>query len=125
MPAGAERELAGVRRPRARLGREQERPDAEAQSRAAREHHDAVGGIRTVLEPVGTVAAIIPVTNPTSTAAFKILLALKTRCGIVLAPHPRAKACTALTARIAAEKYRENVERHRAEKRRLGLREDE
>lgn len=65
--------------------------------------HDAVGGIRTVLEPVGTVAAIIPVTNPTSTAAFKILLALKTRCGIVLAPHPRAKACTALAARIAAE----------------------
>lgn len=65
--------------------------------------HDAVGGIRTVLEPVGTVAAIIPVTNPTSTAAFKILLALKTRCGIVLAPHPRAKACTAMAARIAAE----------------------
>lgn len=65
--------------------------------------HDAVGGIRTVLEPVGIVAAIIPVTNPTSTAAFKILLALKTRCGIVLAPHPRAKACTALAARIAAE----------------------
>ncbi|MBN8525883.1 MAG: bifunctional acetaldehyde-CoA/alcohol dehydrogenase, partial [Planctomycetes bacterium] len=65
--------------------------------------HDPVAGIRTVLEPVGTVAAIIPVTNPTSTAAFKILLALKARCGIVLAPHPRAKACTALAARIAAE----------------------
>lgn len=65
--------------------------------------HDPVAGIRTVLEPVGTVAAIIPVTNPTSTAAFKILLALKARCGIVLAPHPRAKACTAMAARIASE----------------------
>ena len=65
--------------------------------------HDAVAGIRTVLEPVGLVAAIIPVTNPTSTAAFKILLALKTRCGIVLAPHPRGKSCTALAARIASE----------------------
>ncbi|HAT10621.1 MAG TPA: bifunctional acetaldehyde-CoA/alcohol dehydrogenase [Planctomycetes bacterium] len=64
--------------------------------------HDPVGGVRTVLAPVGTVAAIIPVTNPTSTAAFKILLALKTRCGIVLAPHPRAKGCTALAARIAS-----------------------
>jgi acetaldehyde dehydrogenase/alcohol dehydrogenase len=65
--------------------------------------HDPVAGIRTVLAPVGIVAAIVPVTNPTSTAAFKILLALKTRNGIVLAPHPRAKACTALAARIAAE----------------------
>ncbi len=65
--------------------------------------HDPVAGVRTVLEPVGVVAAIIPVTNPTSTAIFKILLALKTRCGIVLAPHPRAKACTLLAARLAAD----------------------
>ncbi|MCK6489589.1 MAG: bifunctional acetaldehyde-CoA/alcohol dehydrogenase [Planctomycetes bacterium] len=66
-------------------------------------HHDPVAGIRRIADPMGVVAAVIPVTNPTSTAAFKILLALKTRNGIVLSPHPRAKACTALAARIARE----------------------
>ncbi|MCS6970020.1 MAG: bifunctional acetaldehyde-CoA/alcohol dehydrogenase [Planctomycetota bacterium] len=65
--------------------------------------YDPVAGVRTVLAPVGVVAAITPVTNPTSTAIFKILLALKTRNGIVIAPHPRAARCTALAARLAAE----------------------
>lgn len=65
--------------------------------------YDPVAGVRTVLAPVGVVAAITPVTNPTSTAIFKILLALKTRNGIVIAPHPRAARCTAQAARLAAE----------------------
>ena len=52
-------------------------------------------GIRKIAEPMGIIAAVIPTTNPTSTAVFKALLALKTRNGIVFAPHPRAKNCTA------------------------------
>lgn len=57
-------------------------------------------GIEKIYEPVGIVGAIIPTTNPTSTAIFKILLALKTRNSIVLAPHPRAWKCTTEAARI-------------------------
>jgi len=52
-------------------------------------------GIRKIAEPMGIIAAVIPTTNPTSTAVFKALLALKTRNGIIFAPHPRAKLCTA------------------------------
>ncbi|MCL2387521.1 MAG: bifunctional acetaldehyde-CoA/alcohol dehydrogenase [Defluviitaleaceae bacterium] len=60
-------------------------------------------GIRKIAEPMGVIAAVIPTTNPTSTAIFKCLLALKTRNGIVLAPHPRAKKCTGEAARIVYE----------------------
>ena len=60
-------------------------------------------GIRKIAEPVGVIAAVIPTTNPTSTAIFKSLLALKTRNGIIFAPHPRAKKCTAEAARIVYE----------------------
>ena len=64
---------------------------------------DPVYGIRRIAEPVGIVAAVIPTTNPTSTAIFKCLLALKTRNAILLAPHPRAKGCTAKAAAIVLE----------------------
>ncbi|MDR2677013.1 MAG: aldehyde dehydrogenase family protein [Puniceicoccales bacterium] len=57
----------------------------------------------TVACPVGVVAGVIPTTNPTSTAIFKALLALKTRNGIIFSPHPRAKRCTVEAARIVAE----------------------
>ena len=60
-------------------------------------------GIRKIAEPMGVVAAVIPTTNPTSTAIFKALLALKTRNGIVFAPHPRAKACTAAAVQIVLD----------------------
>ena len=64
---------------------------------------DKAFGIRKIAEPVGLIAAIIPTTNPTSTAVFKALLALKTRNGIIFAPHPRAKHCTREAARIVLE----------------------
>ncbi len=64
---------------------------------------DPVYGIRRIAEPVGIIAAVIPTTNPTSTAVFKCLLALKTRNAILLAPHPRAKDCTAKAAAIVLE----------------------
>ena len=57
-------------------------------------------GIKKIAEPVGVIAAVIPTTNPTSTAIFKTLLALKTRNGIVISPHPRAKKCTIKAAKI-------------------------
>lgn len=57
-------------------------------------------GVKKIAEPVGIVAAVIPTTNPTSTAIFKILLCLKTRNAIVISPHPRAKKCTIEAARI-------------------------
>ena len=60
-------------------------------------------GIKKIATPVGVIAGIIPTTNPTSTAAFKTLLALKTRNGIIFSPHPRAKKCTIYTAKIALE----------------------
>ncbi|MDR1326705.1 MAG: bifunctional acetaldehyde-CoA/alcohol dehydrogenase [Treponema sp.] len=64
---------------------------------------DAVYGIKKIAEPIGVIAAVIPTTNPTSTAIFKSLLALKTRNGIIFSPHPRAKRCTNEAARIVLE----------------------
>lgn len=58
-------------------------------------------GIKKIATPIGIIAGVIPTTNPTSTAAFKMLLALKTRNAIILSPHPRAKKSTIETAKIA------------------------
>lgn len=60
-------------------------------------------GYRQVAEPIGLIAGVIPTTNPTSTAIFKSLLALKTRNGIIFSPHPRAKKCTIDAARIVRD----------------------
>ncbi len=60
-------------------------------------------GIEKIAEPIGVVAAVIPTTNPTSTAIFKTLLALKTRNGIIISPHPRAKGCTIAAAKVVLE----------------------
>ena len=60
-------------------------------------------GYTRVAEPIGLVAAVIPTTNPTSTAIFKTLICLKTRNGIIISPHPRAKNCTKEAARIVLE----------------------
>ena len=64
---------------------------------------DKAYGVKRIAEPVGVLAAVIPTTNPTSTAIFKCLLALKTRNAIVISPHPRAKASTIEAARIVNE----------------------
>ena len=64
---------------------------------------DKAYGIKKIAEPVGIIAAVIPTTNPTSTAIFKTLIALKTRNGIVISPHPRAKKCTVEASRIVYE----------------------
>ncbi len=64
---------------------------------------DEDSGIAKVAEPLGVIAGIIPTTNPTSTAIFKSLIALKTRNAIVFSPHPRAKGCTVEAARIVLE----------------------
>lgn len=55
---------------------------------------DSAFGMKKVAEPIGVVAAVIPTTNPTSTAIFKTLVCLKTRNGIIISPHPRAKKST-------------------------------
>lgn len=60
-------------------------------------------GIMEIAEPVGIIAAVIPTTNPTSTAIFKALLAIKTRNAVIFSPHPRAKRCTAEAVRIVHE----------------------
>lgn len=60
-------------------------------------------GMKKIAEPVGVIAAVIPTTNPTSTAIFKCLLALKTRNAIVISPHPRAKNSTIEAARIVLD----------------------
>jgi acetaldehyde dehydrogenase/alcohol dehydrogenase len=60
-------------------------------------------GITKVAEPIGVIAAIVPTTNPTSTAIFKALITLKTRNGIIFSPHPRAKKSTIEAARIVYE----------------------
>lgn len=60
-------------------------------------------GFQKIAEPVGILAGIVPTTNPTSTAIFKSLIALKTRNGIIFSPHPRAKQCTIEAARIVLE----------------------
>ncbi len=64
---------------------------------------DPAYGICRIAEPVGVIAAVIPTTNPTSTAIFKTLVALKTRNGMIISPHPRAKACTIAAAKIVLE----------------------
>ncbi len=64
---------------------------------------DKANGIIKVAEPLGVLAGVIPTTNPTSTAIFKSLIALKTRNGIIFSPHPRAKKCTVETARLILE----------------------
>lgn len=64
---------------------------------------DEAYGIEKIAEPVGILAGIVPTTNPTSTAIFKALLALKTRNAIIFSPHPRAKGCTIEAARIVRD----------------------
>ena len=64
---------------------------------------DKAYGIKKIAEPIGVVAAVIPTTNPTSTAIFKCLLALKTRNAIIISPHPRAKNSTIAAAKLVLE----------------------
>ncbi len=64
---------------------------------------DKAFGIKKVAEPIGVIAAVIPTTNPTSTAIFKCLLSLKTRNGIIISPHPRAKNSTIAAAKLVLE----------------------
>ena len=64
---------------------------------------DKAYGITRLAEPLGVIAAVIPTTNPTSTAIFKTLACLKTRNGIIISPHPRARKCTVEAARIVLE----------------------
>lgn len=64
---------------------------------------DPAYGIQKIAEPIGVVAAVIPTTNPTSTAIFKALLCLKTRNGIILSPHPKATDCTIAAAKVVLE----------------------
>ncbi len=64
---------------------------------------DESAGITKVAEPIGVIAAVIPTTNPTSTAIFKTLISLKTRNGIIISPHPRAKKSTIEAAKIVLE----------------------
>ena len=64
---------------------------------------DPAFGIKKIAEPIGVIAAVIPTTNPTSTAIFKTLLALKTRNGIIISPHPRAKDSTIAAAKVVLE----------------------
>ena len=64
---------------------------------------DKAYGIQKIAEPVGIVAAVIPTTNPTSTAIFKTLLALKTRNGMMITPHPRAKKSTVAAAKLVLD----------------------
>ena len=64
---------------------------------------DSSFGIKKIAEPIGVIAAVIPTTNPTSTAIFKTLIALKTRNGIIISPHPRAKKSTIEAAKIVLE----------------------
>ena len=64
---------------------------------------DTSYGIKKVLEPIGIIGAVIPTTNPTSTAIFKILICLKTRNGIIISPHPRAKKSTIEAAKVVLE----------------------
>lgn len=66
------------------------------------ERNESMGTMR-IAEPIGVIAAVIPTTNPTSTAIFKTLITLKTRNGIIISPHPRAKESTIAAAKIVAE----------------------
>ena len=64
---------------------------------------DKAAGLKKIAEPMGIVAAVIPTTNPTSTAIFKTLVCLKTRNAIIISPHPRAKACTIAAAKVVLD----------------------
>ena len=64
---------------------------------------DEAYGITKIAEPIGVIGAVIPTTNPTSTSIFKCLVCLKTRNGIIISPHPRAKKCTIEAAKIVYE----------------------
>ncbi len=64
---------------------------------------DKANGIKIVAEPLGVIAGIVPTTNPTSTAIFKSLIALKTRNAIIFSPHPRAKECTIAAAKLVLD----------------------
>ncbi|WP_077612830.1 bifunctional acetaldehyde-CoA/alcohol dehydrogenase [Clostridium sp. Marseille-P2415] len=64
---------------------------------------DKAYGFKKIAEPIGLVAAVIPTTNPTSTAIFKTLISLKTRNAIIISPHPRAKNCTIAAAKVVLE----------------------
>ena len=64
---------------------------------------DKAYGIQKIAEPIGLVAAVIPTTNPTSTAIFKTLISLKTRNGIIISPHPRAKKSTIAAAKVVLD----------------------
>ena len=64
---------------------------------------DPAFGYKRIAEPIGLIAAVIPTTNPTSTAIFKTLISLKTRNAIIISPHPRAKKCTIAAAKIVLE----------------------
>ena len=64
---------------------------------------DPVYGIKKIAEPIGLIAAVIPTTNPTSTAIFKTLICLKTRNAIIISPHPRAKNSTIAAAKIVLD----------------------
>ena len=64
---------------------------------------DPVYGIKKIAEPIGVIGAVIPTTNPTSTAIFKTLISLKTRNGIIISPHPRAKKSTIEAAKVVLE----------------------
>ena len=60
-------------------------------------------GIKKIAEPIGLIAAVIPTTNPTSTAIFKTLISLKTRNAIIISPHPRAKESTIAAAKVVLD----------------------
>ena len=64
---------------------------------------DKAFGYKKIAEPIGLIAAVIPTTNPTSTAIFKTLIALKTRNAIIISPHPRAKECTIAAAKVVLD----------------------
>lgn len=64
---------------------------------------DTSFGIKRIIEPVGVIAAVIPTTNPTSTAIFKALISLKTRNGIIFSPHPGARRCTIAAAKVVLD----------------------
>ncbi len=64
---------------------------------------DPVAGIKKIAEPIGLIAAVIPTTNPTSTAIFKTLICLKTRNAIIISPHPRAKKSTIAAAKVVLD----------------------
>lgn len=65
--------------------------------------YDAAFGIKKIFEPIGVIAAVVPTTNPTSTAIFKCLICLKTRNGMIISPHPSAKKCTIAAVKVVLD----------------------